>query len=228
MNILETLKKYPLEVQRDGLREAIRAEYLGSLYKLCKDLLGYRDMRWHTHGRMIEALEADTARKLIVMPRGTFKSSIGCVGYPIWTLMSYPNERILIDSEVYENSKNFLREIKGHLASDDFQAVFGDWRSNTWNESEMTVSTRTKILKEASITASGIGAGKTGQHYDLIIGDDYNSPKNSQTSEQRAKVIRHYQMSTALLDPGKRMAIIGTRYAVDDVIGHILDKEMAA
>lgn len=200
--------------------------YRESLYLTCKDLLGYEHMTWRTHGDMIDALESQTKRKLIVMPRGTFKSSVGVVGYSIWSLLRNPNERILIDSEVYSNSKNFLREIRAHLTSPKITELFGEFRSGNWNEGELTVAQRTKAYKEASITCSGIGAVKVGQHFSMIIGDDLNSGNNSATPEARKKVITHYQMNQAILEPDGVYVIIGTRYATDDVIGWILDNEI--
>lgn len=223
-----TLSKHPIPIQIEALKETLREEFRGSLFRTAVDLLGYKDLTWHTHGKMIEAIEEDTERKCIVMPRGTFKSSICSVTAPIWWLMKDPNERILLDSEVYTNSKNFLREIKGHLASDRWLKLFGDWKSNNWNEAEITIKSRTKIFKEASITCGGIGTVKVGQHYSKIIGDDYNSGNNSATSEARAKIITHYKMNTAILDPDGIYMIVGTRYAVDDIIGHVIQNEMTA
>ena len=176
---------------------------------------------------MIKALEAPSKRKLIVMPRGTFKSSICCVAYPIWLLMQNPNLRILIDSEIFTNSKNFLSETKNHLNSSRFVSIFGSWQSNdNWTQTSITLNTRTKNLKEASITCSGVGATKVGQHYDVIIGDDYNSDKNSANPEQRKKVVDHYRMNLSILEPEGIYVIVGTRYAADDVIGHILTNEV--
>lgn len=220
------LADYPEHIHFESFRTAIAEEYKDSLYKTAKDLCGYGDMTWHTHGKMIEAIESQTDRKLIVMPRGTFKSSVCSVAAPIWWLMRDPNERILIDSEVYTNSKNFLREIKGHLTSSNFTTLFGDWRGDNWNEAEVTVKPRSRIYKEASITCGGIGTVKVGQHYSRIVGDDYNSGNNSETPESRQKIIKHYKMNTAILDPGGIYMIVGTRYAVDDIIGHIIDNEM--
>ena len=220
------LSKYSLEEQMEGLREGLRQSYKQSLYHTAKHLFGYRDMTMRTHGDMIRALEAKTERKLIVMPRGTFKSSIGSVAYPIWCLMNDPNHRILLDSELYTNSKNFLREITAHIKSDRFIQLFGDWQSSkNWNESEITITARTKTYKESSITCGGVGTAKTGQHYSTIIGDDYNSANNSQTLEGRQKIIRHYQMNLAILEPGGTYVIIATRYSVDDICGFILDTE---
>lgn len=222
----KALAKYPPAVQVKALTETLASEYRKSLFRTCKFLLGYQDTTARTHGKMVEALAAPTPRKLIVMPRGTFKSSVGVVGYAIWLLLSNPNLRILIDSEKYENSKNFIREIKGKLEAASVTRIFGQFRGTNWNEGEITILQRTKTLKEASITASGIGAGKTGQHYDVIIHDDLNTEENSQNPEQRKKIIRHYQMNTSILEPEGTLVIIGTRYAVDDVIGFVLENEI--
>lgn len=207
--------------------EIIRDLYKGSLYLTAKDLLAYKDVNKRTHADIINALISNTKRKLIVVPRGCFKSSLGVIAYSIWRLMNDPNERILIDSEVYTNSKNFMREIKAHLASPIFIELFGDWHSNNWTEGELTIKPRTKAFKEASITCSGIGAVKVGQHYSTIIMDDMNSDNNSQTTEGRQKVINHYRMNTAILEPEGTMVVIGTRYATDDIIGYIMDNEIA-
>ncbi len=121
-----------------------------------------------------------------------------------------------------------MREIKAHLASPEFVTLYGNWHSNNWTEGELTISARTKAYKEASITCSGIGAVKVGQHYSTIIMDDMNSDNNSQTTEGRQKVINHYRMNTAILEPDGVLVVIGTRYATDDIIGYILDNEIAA
>ncbi len=207
--------------------DVIRDLYRESLYLTAKDLLGYSDISRATHKPIVDVLEDPTKRKLIVVPRGCFKSSLGVISYSICRLIRNPNERILIDSEVYTNSKNFMREIKAHLESPRFVELFGDWRSNNWSEGELTIKPRTKPYKEASITCSGIGAVKVGQHYSTIIMDDMNSDNNSQTVEGRQKVINHYRMNTAILEPDGVMVVIGTRYATDDLIGYILDKEIA-
>ncbi len=201
----------------------MRAElYADDLFVLCRFGLGFKDVTWGTHGPIIEILQAPSKRKLIVVPRGTLKSSLACVGYPIWRLLRDPNERILIDSDVYTNSKNFIREIRGHLVSEKFRELYGDFESDNWNEGEITVKQRTKIYKEASLTASGIGATKVGQHYSVIIGDDMNNNLNSASPELRQKVIAHFRYNMSILEPGGTYVVTATRYAEDDIPGFIL------
>ncbi len=206
--------------------ESLADVFRGSLKATAQVLLGMKEVNWHTHGDMIKALEAPTIRKLIVMPRGTFKTSLSSVAYPIWLLINNPNLRIMLDSELYTNSKNRLREIKQHLQSELFIKCFGDWRTSVWNESEIVVKPRTRVLKEASIVCSGIGASKTGEHFDYICADDLNSAKNSSTSEGCEKVYNHYRLYTSILDPGGTIVVIGTRYSSGDVIQMVIDNEV--
>jgi hypothetical protein len=212
-----------IEQQLDLRRQLFKR----SLFATAHTLLGYRDVNWATHGDMITALEAPTKRKLIVMPRGSLKSTVASVSYPIQCLIKDPNLRILLDGEVYGNAATFLREIKLQLQRPELIELFGEFQTQgCWNEGEIIIAQRTKVLKEGSITASGIGAEKTGQHYDLIICDDLNSPKNSGTKEGREKVMQHWRYNTSILEPHGTMALIGTRYAADDAIGIVARNEI--
>lgn len=212
--------------------ETTRHLYKQDFFLFCKHGLGYKDMEWDVHGPSVTVLESDATRKLIVMPRGTFKSSEASVAYPMWRLERDPNLTILLDSELYTNSKNLLREIKGHYESPKYQLIFGDKVGSKWDEGEIIVKDRSRNRKEASITVGGIGTTKVGQHYDLIIGDDYNSASNSDTPEKCQKVIEHYRYNLNILNPGGEYVIVGTRYAELDVIGflfsNVLDEKYLA
>lgn len=201
--------------------------YRSSLYATAKYLCGLTEVVPHTHRKPIECLQRPSKRKLVVMPRGTFKTSLASVAYPVWQLIRDPNKRVLLDSELYGNSKNLLRQIKGVFESETFQNVFGQWRSSTWNEGEIIVRARTnRAIKEASITCSGIGAQKTGQHYDIVIADDLNSPRNSHTPEGCQKVVDHYRYYTSLLEQDGTLVVIGTRYSANDLIQYIMSNEI--
>lgn len=145
------------------------------------------------------------------------------VAYPIWRLCRDPNLTILLDSEIYTNSKNFLREIRTHLISNRLlKEIWGDWIGPVDNESEIIIKQRTRNRKEASITVGGIETVKVGQHYDIIIGDDYNSPRNSDTPEKCQKVIDHVRYNLNILNPGGEYVFAATRYAERDVPGFFL------
>jgi len=221
------LSQYDKDTVIEAHKEAIRKLYRSSLYLVCKGLLGYKDVNKHTHGGTIAALESDTQRKLIVLPRGSLKSSICDVAYPIWRLLRNYNERILIDSELFGNSSTFLREIKHHLENPDVTSIFGNFKTqDNWNQDSITIKQRSFPYKESSITCGGVGTTKVGQHYTIIIGDDYNSPKNSGTPEGIEKVIRHYKYNMSILEPNGTYVIVGTRYSSRDIPGFILEDEL--
>ena len=198
------------------------------LFYLSQTILGMSDVTRETHGGMIKVLQSDSKRKMVVMPRGSLKSSVGVVAYSIFRLLQDPNERILIDSELYTNSKNFLREIKQHLESKNLELLYGKFKGPIWNESEIVINQRTKSYKEASITVGGIGTTKVGQHYTVIIGDDYSSLSNVNTKENAQKVVDHYRMNISILEPQGTYVIIGTRYSERDIIGWIIENEVNA
>lgn len=222
-SITNRIDNIPKGVVADILRDS----YKKSLFATAKYLLEMKDISKTSHDEMIKILESKEQRRIIVAPRGSLKSSIGVVAYSIWCLLRNPNERILIDSAVYTNSKNFIREIKAHLESDKLTRLFGQFRTDTnWTEGSITICQRTHPYKESSITAGGLGATKVSQHYSTIIMDDISADKNSATIELRKKVIDHYKMNVALLEPDGVLTVIGTRYAADDIFGHIFTNEI--
>lgn len=210
----------------EALKEAIKDQFKSSLFLTAKYLLGYKDITWHTHGDMIRALESDSKRVMILMPRGTFKSSLASVAYPIWLLMRDPNLRIMLDGEVFTNAAKMVIEIRGHLESQKFIDLFGDWIGPIWTDKEITISTRTKNLKDPSIAAGAIETTRTGRHVDAIICDDLHSENNSQTPEACKKVIDHFKMLTPILEPVglSKIVVVGTRYSAADLYQHIKDE----
>lgn len=225
-NVLDKYKSLRHEERRAVDRELLAQKYKDDLLATTRVLCGFKDATERTHGPIIRALESASKRKLIVCPRGAFKSSISVVAYTVWRLIRDPNERILIDSEVFTNSRNFIRQIKAILENYRFVSIFRDWRGPDWTATTITVATRTIEHKESSITAGGVGTIKTGQHYSVIIADDLNSQQNSGSPENAQKVLEHYRYYTSLLEPNGTIVVVGTRYSQLDVIQNILDTEV--
>ncbi len=227
MNSLAKIQSKVETIPKDIIQDILRETYKKSLYATAHSLLGMKDVSKVSHKEILDVLESESERRIIISPRGSLKSSIGVAAYSIWRLLSNPNIRILIDSAVYTNSKNFIREIRAHLESDKLTRLFGVFKSDlNWGENSITIKQRTHPYKEASITAAGVGTSKVSQHFDEIIMDDVSAERNSATIELRDKVYQHYQMNIALLEPGGILTIIGTRYASDDIFGKIFEKEI--
>lgn len=231
---------------------ALRAKT--DLYYLAKEILGYDKMEPHVHQELcdyttsilpnppepVEPLGKDfDPRKnllLLLMPRGTFKSSVVTIAFTLQFFLNEPNGRVLIDSETFSKSKAFLREIQDHLVNNEiyreiFKAIHGMYpytkksEAKLWTDSEIILPCRNAAKKEPSVSCAGIDVTKNGMHYDLIIADDLHSEKNVTNKEQIQQVIDHYKLAFSLLDPGKPMIIIGTRWDYSDLYQHIIDFE---
>lgn len=220
------------------------------LYFFCKEILGYNLMTPHTHQELCdyttsllpnppEVPKDDNfdARKnmlLLLMPRGTFKSSVVTIGFSLQYILNEPDARILIDSETFSKSKAFLREIIGHIEGNDkfravFECIYGmkpyEKRSKAklWTDSELILPCRKRDRKEPTYSCAGIDVTKNGMHYDLIIMDDLHSENNVTNKDQIDKVINHYKFALSLLDPGKELIVIGTRWDYSDLYQFLID-----
>lgn len=235
--------------QQAILKIALRCKT--DLFFLCHDILNYDRMTKQTHQELCDyttgALpnppeidrEGFDPRKnllLLLMPRGTFKSSVVTIGFALQYILNEPDCRILLDSETFSKSKAFLREILGHLTGNEqyrevFKAIHGMYpfesknKAKLWTDSEVILPCRKRERKEPTISCAGIDVTKNGMHYDLVIADDLHSETNVTNKDQIQKVIDHYKLTFSLLDPGQPLIIIGTRWDYNDLYQHIIDFE---
>lgn len=189
---------------------------------------------------MSDQFDPNRNKLLIMMPRGTFKSSIVTIGFTIQYILNDPDARVLIDSETYGKSKNFLAEIKGHLEGNKklreiFKSLYGVYPDENkknpsvrWTDAAVDLSCRTVAKKEPSISCSGIDRSINGMHFDLIIEDDLHSEKNVTNKEQIQQVIDHRKLANSLLDPGMPRITIGTRWDYQDAYNFILTTQRPA
>lgn len=234
---------------------------------LCKpqvDTEAQQKLKWQGN-------ERDAAlRRLVLMPRGHLKSTIGTTLYVLWRLYRNPELRIFVGSNKQTLSFSFIRELRQWLENEDLQvtvwnnrphiegnlipeinkrsrernrnAAAGDDTDATdrkliWNNTALQVM-RQGTFKEPSVFAGSVGASVTGQHYDLIILDDLIDFKNTESDVKKERVEEWIQDIESILNPvqlmyapgvgfdtvGGEMVISGTRYAVDDYYGFLLER----
>ena len=219
----------------DLVREEKRRVYSENFYLFDKEVLDYGLsglFEEKPHGELCDFIQnnVDDRFKLILMPRGSFKSSVVTIGYTLWRIVQNPNLRILIDSETYDKSKAFLSAIKQHMESNEkFRDIFGKLDNvkggDTWARTAITVP-RESNAKEPTIDVAGIGNTRVGMHYDIIICDDLHSEKNITSKEMIEGVIDHYKLLFSLLEPDGEMIVIGTRWDYSDLYNYIIDNEL--
>lgn len=247
--IKDILDHSPEVTSEEDVMKLLKAEAekgLEDLYYFDKYILGYKDMEETPHRELCNFMYNNQPpieqegpegyikynglkRKLIEEPRGSFKSSVVTCGYSLHRMVLNPNIRILIASEKLHIAQKFLSEIKGHISRNDyFRTLYGvmDTKKDdqSWNLSEITTSTRTKNLKEPTVSTAGVDVTKVGMHYDLIIVDDPVSQNNITSKEQIDKVLEWFKLLYSLLDPGGELVVIGTRWDYGDLYGTLQEE----
>ena len=221
-------------------------------YWYLRDVLGYTDLYEPFHGPMAEHCVKSTHKlftpdvktrvtgkynhryKMIQACRGSFKSSIGTMGYATWlvarefTLTNACNIRILIGSEVLALAQGFVRACKQIMEHEQrWVDLFGDHKGNikgrAWSDQGLTSRYRTMArLKEPTISTIALDAPRAGNHYDVIIADDLETERASASRDQIEKCWDFYRLLHSLLEPEGEMILVSTRWHYDDIYSRIL------
>lgn len=166
--------------------------------------------------------------KLVLWPRGSFKSQVFNVGQAAWLIARDPNLRILVTSETSRQAKKFVQETMKIVASDWFKELFGDHTLAEWKPGSavFTSSRRTrKGVKDPTLCASGVGEVQTGAHWDVIFMDDICSQENTKTPDSIESLWVWFGEIKAQLDPGGKLFMIGTLHHYSDIYCRILKDE---
>ena len=186
----------------------------------------------HVHGEWSKWYHSSTKRlKMILVPRGTFKSTVFTVNNSLRKIAANPNERILIANAISTNARGFLREIKDHLEKNqEFKDNYGNFYDEKlmktkymWSEDRIEVLGRSPGVREPTVTAAGVETQLTSQHYSTIIWDDLVGEMNIGTREQALKVIEWWKRTLSLLDPLGEGIIVGTRWAHFELYHYIME-----
>jgi len=214
------------------------------LHYLAKHVLGYDRVTDHYHKRM--ARDIDTPKfkfKLLLHPRGHFKSTLGTESRAVQQILRNPDERILITNAKLDNSRKFLRSIAGHFHSNAmFRWVWRDWwlkqyttpyhkeiygEKLDWvlrDTQDEFIMLRPGQAREATITTGAVDASLVSQHYSHILADDLINREYVRTVDMVEKSILYFKDLLDLLDPSGTLEIIGTRWSHVDLYSWIIEE----
>jgi hypothetical protein len=168
-----------------------------SLYFLAKCVLSYDKIEKETHFPICQFIQdLSIKRELLLLPRGTFKSTLATISFSIFLLINFPNYSILIANQTDGNAQRLLSEIEQHLEGRNemmnwlFPELIkpGD-RWKPWSVEHMTVPCRTTISGTPSITTIGVGGRAESPHYEVIINDDLIGEKARDSDVEMARAI---------------------------------------
>lgn len=143
-----------------------------SLFTLGVDILGYTDGNTERHKEMCEFVEGPELCKLLVGPRGTFKTSFATIARAIQLVLQDPNNRILIVQNTVDNAKMTVAEIRTHFEQNvALKRVAGNIIPKKkhivgWSDTRLCLN-RTGIFSEPTITAVGVNTQVGRRHFCL-------------------------------------------------------------
>lgn len=191
------------------------------------------DAQFQPHGRLCQSMvhwngtpDPDNLERLIykwkmtLWPRGSFKSQVFNVAHVCWLIAKDPNLRILVASETDKQAKEFVAKAMQIIDSQWFRDRFGIHRGKDWKEGSGSFKSALRTLKhikEPTLQATGVGAVRTGMHWDFVFMDDVCSQENTRTPESIESLWYWFGETLAQLDPGCRLFVIGTLHHYADI-----------
>ena len=203
------------------------------LFILATQYLGFTDfgvLHKYLCQRICEPRKAQI--RLILLPRGFFKTSLFTYTHNTALALEDPNIRILQVSGVLANAKAMVTKWgKTFTHNEVFRDKFKEWcpkkpesPDTKWTETAIYLPNRTTHHAEGTIEAFGADSTIVSRHYDYLKFDDIVTPENTTTKDQIEKTLRIVKESFGLCDNRMHtpVDIIGTTWDDSDVYAHYL------
>lgn len=172
-------------------------------------------------------------RLMIFAPPRTGKSTMSSIIFPSWWTGKFPTDKIMQIGYKTDLPKRFSRQVRGILASHEYQTIFpgvgiasyaraaGYWQYFDINDEYLNAA------KHGEYQAAGVTAGIAGSGFNLGNWDDPLSEQDKDSKIAKDRVWEWWGAGFYTRRQPERNAIVGTmtRWATDDLAGHLLDAE---
>lgn len=191
------------------------------LYDVMTDLLGFdcTDIQLD----IAAFLEHGPLYRMIQAQRGQAKTTI-TAGYAVWRLIHNPSARILVISSGSPMAKeiaNWVIQIIEGMECLDILRAGGDDRQSV--EAYDVHRDLKGPEKSPSIACIGITANMQGKRADVLIADDIESSKNSQTEVQRER-LKHLSKDFSSICATGDIIYLGTPQSIDSIYNGLVSR----
>lgn len=159
-------------------------------------------------------------RICVNMPPRHGKSQLVSIFYPAWFLGRNPDKKVMMVSHTTDLAVDFGRKVRNLIATDGYKEVFPTVSLAIDSKSAGRWNTNHK----GEYFACGIGSSIAGRGADLLLVDDPHSEQDVLNGNfevfDRAYEWFTFGARTRLM-PGGRVAIIQTRWHLDDLTGRV-------
>ena len=169
---------------------------------------------------LMEIAEGRKDRICVNIPPRHGKSQLVSIFFPAWFIGKYPNKKVMMVSHTTDLAVDFGRKVRNLIDTPAYRTIFptvslaadsksaGRWNTNVGGE----------------YYACGIGSALAGRGADLLLVDDPHSEQDVINGNfevfEKAYEWFTYGARTRLM-PGGRVAIIQTRWHMDDLTGRV-------
>lgn len=161
---------------------------------------------------MVAFIDGPDPRKLLMAPRGSYKSTI-LIAYVVRQILADPHKRIVWGMATTNRANEVVETVKKLLESHEgILRLFGDVKTDHWKANEFTVAGRSEYVKEPSFSVFAIEKNVTGYHCDILILDDLVIEQNSRTEGGLSRTIKAFKGVQPLLDGGGIEIVSNTEY----------------
>ena len=171
-------------------------------------------------GMLMSIERGDKDRICVNIPPRHGKSQLVSIYFPAWFLGRNPNKKVMMVSHTTDLAVDFGRKVRNLISTDEYSSIFptvslaADSKSaGRWNTS-----------MGGEYYACGIGSSIAGRGADLLLVDDPHSEQDviNGNFEVFEKAYEWFTFGARTrLMPGGRVAIIQTRWHMDDLTGRV-------
>ena len=170
---------------------------------------------------MLMAIErGDKDRICVNIPPRHGKSQLVSIFFPAWFLGRNPTKKVMMVSHTTDLAVDFGRKVRNLITTDAYRAVFPT--TSLAQDSKSAGRWNTNVGGE--YYACGIGSALAGRGADLLLVDDPHSEQDviNGNFEVFDKAYEWFTFGARTrLMPGGRVAIIQTRWHMDDLTGRV-------
>lgn len=222
MNIIQTLSPQELEQikKKRSIRKMLaKKSHFWFFTVYLSDYIDYSFAPFH-HEMFQVTEDQDLRLATIVAFRGSGKSTLMSLSYPIWSIIGSQQKKfVLILGQTHNQARQHLTNIKRELETNQLlKADIGPFQefSDEWGSTSIVLSNYDAKITIASTEQSirGIRHGK--YRPDLVVCDDVEDLNSVKTKEGRDKV---FQWLTGEIMP------IGDTYTKTIIIGNLLHED---
>lgn len=192
------------------------------------DYIGYKIAPLHK--QMFKIItDSDKSLSVFVTFRGSGKSTILSLAYPIWSILGKPGKKhIIICSYTQPQAKLILENIKSELEKNELLIHdYGkfQYRDDLWRADTLVLPKYNARISIASVGTSIRGVRHGKYRPDLVILDDAESLESVETLEGRDRVMHWLERDLIPAgDKNTRIIVLGNLLHNDDLINRLIKR----